>query len=466
MTKIDTSNYYQCDPKTTKGLSDVRFPRNHVKFFPLLKIIDLIEGAYRLFGSQAFMTKKAMVKEFNSAAPLDQCLGTAEELKQNLDVMVSFCDGVDNNPFLSAVGRFLVRKIALDSLKNRKKVLKHYHDNKDFIEKNGKYKKPVIITGAPRSGTTLLQRLMSEDPNTRSPYTYEMEESIPPMTADADPMADPRIKSSSAAMSALSKLAPGFMEKFAESHLWSATEMEESIIYMFWHNGIAYMNQATAGFAYTEDLFSLEGKRTSLAYERLFFNMLDAYRPAKSHWTLKSPCYAPFFPIIFDVNPDANVVLTHRNPMISMPSLCRIIESWCIAFDKDGSFDKHRFAQTQSIYEKHCLMRPLHYRKEHPESENQIFDCMYEDFFKDPIAVVKKIYQKFDLEYTDEFEKKMRTYLENNRQGKYGRHKYSLEEYGFEAKSLAEDFKEYMEHFKYDIPEKAEKKAAFDFGLK
>ena len=51
-------------------------------------------------------------------------------------------------------------------------------------------------------------------------------------------------------------------------------------------------------------------------------------------------------------------------------------------------------------------MVPFSYRKEHPEKEGQIFDCIYAELFSDPIAMVRKIYEKFDLEYTDEFEQR------------------------------------------------------------
>ena len=124
-------------------------------------------------------------------------------MKRARMLVVSFCEGVDNNPYLSSIGRFLLKKLALDILKNRKKVLHYYHSNKEFVEANGKLKAPVIITGSPRSGTTLLQRLMSEDPNTRSPYSFEMDIAIPPMTSDANPLEDPRIRKSGAALTTL-----------------------------------------------------------------------------------------------------------------------------------------------------------------------------------------------------------------------------------------------------------------------
>ena len=70
------------------------------------------------------------------------------------------------------------------------------------------------------------------------------------------------------------------------------------------------------------------------------------------------------------------------------------------------------------------------------------------------MTIVKKIYEKFHIKYTEEFEQRMKIYLENNKQGKYGRHKYSLEEYGLDAQSLYQEFKEYMDHYGYGIPDK------------
>ena len=461
---IDLSNYYNHDSQNSKMERTERFPSNHVKFSLILKPLEWINKVYCLFGAQAFKTMNAMLKEFDSATPLDQCLGTKAELNQNRNLMMAFCEGVDNNPFLSPIGRFLLKKLALNILKNRKRVLQYYHSNKKYIEAEGKFKAPVIITGVPRSGTTLLHRLMSEDPNTRSPYTFEMEVPIPPMVLETNPMEDPRIKSSEDVIGTLSRLAPGFMEKFAESHFWSATDMEESLIYMLAHNGIHTMNSFNAGKTYLDAFFNIEDKRLAFRYERLFFTMLDAYRPAKSHWTLKAPVYTLYFPMIFEEYPDVRVVVTHRNPLVTLPSLCRLWESWCIAFDQDGSFDKYQFGQFQKLSMEKSVMVPFNYRKEHPEKEEQIFDCIYEELFSDPIAMVKRIYNQFDLEYTEEFEERMKVYLENNKQGKYGRHKYSLEEYGFDGESIYQEYRDYMEHYGFGIPERIERPVSFDFS--
>jgi hypothetical protein len=460
---LDLSNYYEREPVKNESARSERFPRNHVTFSALLKPLQWIDIVYGIFGGSAFMTMDAMLKEFDSASPLDKYLGEKEDIDAMRQLLISYCQGIDNNPFLSSIGRFLIKKIGLDAVKNRKKLLRFYENNKDFIKKNGKFDAPLIITGSPRSGTTLLQRLLSEDPNSRSPYTFELELPLPPMTCNDDPLQDSRIQKSSAAIKTLTQLAPGFIEKIAESHLWSAIEKEESIDYTLAHNGITQMNCPLAGLNHLKEVLKFDGKRSLFLYERLFFSTLDAYRPAKSHWVLKATEYARYFPLIFEEYQNAKVVLTHRNPLITLPSLCRLWESWCIAFDRDGVFDKHQFGQIIKIIHEKYLQTPLTYCITHPEKDDKIFDCMYDVFFKDPVSMVKKIYQKFDLEYTEEFEERMIVYLENNKQGKYGRHKYSLEEYGFNAENLYNEYQEYMDYYDFSIPDKIERPNSYDF---
>jgi hypothetical protein len=305
-----------------------------------------------------------------------------------------------------------------------------------------------------------LHRLLSEDPVTRSPYTFELETPLPPLTEGADPLADSRVAKSGDGLALMTRVAPGFLEKFAESHLLSPTEMEECFIYMLSHNGAFMMNAMQAGAEYVSRFLALDDKRPALRYERLFLTLLDAYRPAPSHWTLKAPNYAPYFPLVFDQYPDARVILTHRNPLVTLPSVCRLLESWCIAFDRDGTFDKHRFAEFAEPYVRACLDVPLAHRKAHPEHETQIFDCMYDELFADPLGMVKRVYAKFELTLTPEAEQRMRAYLQNNRQGKYGRHRYSLEEYGFTAENVHERYHEYMERFGFGSSVHGERRRA------
>jgi hypothetical protein len=85
---------------------------------------------------------------------------------------------------------------------------------------------------------------------------------------------------------------------------------------------------------------------------------------------------------------------------------------------------------------------------------------MYDELFSDPIAMVKRIYQWFDMEVSARFEQRMRSYLDNNRQGKYGRHRYSLAEYAIDPQQFLEEHSEYMNHYGFTSAGVDERKRA------
>jgi hypothetical protein len=443
-------NYYEQFPNR-HAAEPARFPRNHVRYSALLRPLEWLNALHVRLGVSPLSTTQAALRVFDSAAPFDAVLGSADELADLRSALVLQQEGIDRNPYVSGIGRVLCKKLGLGLLETRRAVLAHYAANKDFIEANGRVRAPLIITGLPRTGSTLLQRLIAEDPNTRTPYTFELERPLPPLQRDVDPLRDPRIAEASTSLAILARIAPGFIEKLNESHLWSATEFEESFLYMLAHNGVGMIGAPIAGRKYVDALLSLRGKRPVLRYERLFFTMLDAYRPAASHWTFKAPNYAHVFPLVLEEYPDVRMVITHRNPLITLPSCCRLGESWNIAFDRDGSFDRHRFGELSAEIMNASMEVPFRYRQANPETTRQIFDCMYDELFADPIAMVKRIYTHFDLEVTESFVKGMQRYLAQNPQGKHGRHRYSLEDYGIDSELYYDRHRDYMRAYGFSI---------------
>jgi hypothetical protein len=445
-------NEYHVSPSDARGAEPDRYPRNFVRYSPLLTPLRWLDRASRaLRNKPAPRLGTRLVAAFDEVGPLHPRWGSADELEVLRGNLRLFSRSIDDNPQISAIGRFLLKTIMLGHLRNRTEVIRCYEANREFIESRGRYLAPVLVTGFPRTGTTLLQRLLSEDPNTRSPHTYELEKTTPPLRADADPLHDPRIEKSAATLATLQRLAPGFVEKFSESHLWSATEKEESLTYMQLHNGLNIMNAAQVGREYLCSMTRPDVADALMKYERNFFTMLDAYAPAKSHWINKAPPYAPYFAKIFEHYPDARVIITHRHPGKNIASVCRLLESWMLPFDEDGSFDKLRMADILIEGTRGFFTAPLAYRAAHPERESQIVDCLYRDLFRDPIGVVQAIYAKFGLEYTQVFEDRMRVYLANNKQGKYGRHKYSNAEYGIDPEQLYVNLRDYYVKYGYGV---------------
>lgn len=106
---------------------------------------------------------------------------------------------------------------------------------------------------------------------------------------------------------------------------------------------------------------------------------------------------------------------------------------------KNSKFFASHFKEAHEIQVQRMIEWKKHANKE------QYFELNYDTMIKDPVAAVAAIYEHFGLECDDEFKARMRQWHADNRQGKYGRAPYTLEEYGFTEEQTRADFKDYYE---------------------
>lgn len=210
-------NDYHVDPRTTAGDLSGRYPPNFVRFPWFTRPLVWGDAFSRVVKKQpAYLLEDRLLNLFDIADAPSERWGNDEEIQVLRENLALFSTKFDSNPYISPIGRWLARAMTAGYLKNRARVIAFYEKNRDFIEAKGRFEKPLLVTGFLRTGTTLLHRLLSEDPASRSPYAFEMERSTPPLYSGADPMKDPRIANMTAKRNAFSKMAPGLLEKFAE----------------------------------------------------------------------------------------------------------------------------------------------------------------------------------------------------------------------------------------------------------
>jgi hypothetical protein len=68
----------------------------------------------------------------------------------------------------------------------------------------------------------------------------------------------------------------------------------------------------------------------------------------------------------------------------------------------------------------------------------------------DPFTTIHTIYDRLGLELTDEAEARMRAFLADHPQDKYGKHRYSFADTGLDEGQLRERARRYQEYF--DVP--------------
>ena len=81
-------------------------------------------------------------------------------------------------------------------------------------------------------------------------------------------------------------------------------------------------------------------------------------------------------------------------------------------------------------------------------SMTKVHDVYYDRLVEDPIGTVRGIYDKFELEWTKEFEARLQVYVNSNPQGKHGKHVYSGLDFGLKDEETAERFESYISRFR------------------
>jgi len=177
----NSDGYYQHFPTPNESADTTRYPRNHVRYAAKLKPLEWLNALCGHKTRGPLSIERRALAAYDRAAPYDACLGTAEELRRLRGLIRIMTRGLDRNPYLLGIGRLLAKKLVVNRLNARCAVLNYLEANKAFIKAHGNLRAPLIITGLPRTGSTLLQRLMAEDTNARSPFTFEMETPLPPL---------------------------------------------------------------------------------------------------------------------------------------------------------------------------------------------------------------------------------------------------------------------------------------------
>lgn len=302
--------------------------------------------------------------------------------------------------------------------------------------------KPMFVFGLPRTGTTLIINLLAADPARRSFLRWEAYDPTPPARPE-ELHAGPRFD----AMQAKCVMALEHVPHIAAIHMEFADSPTECQFLMT-PSFSAQVYEALADIPSWRHWFLHEAdQRPAFRFHKRWLQVLQHY--AKGRWTLKNPWHPLFLSPLTETYPDAQLVMTHRDPAEVVGSCCSLIRYSRQIYSDD--VDLHRIGQSFMETFEIMIERSDAFRAAH--GADAIHDIQYADSVRDPIGTVRRIYERFDEPLTPEAEAAMHAYMAENQQGKHGRHAYDLAEYGLSKDAVRERFKGYIE--RYDIPVKA-----------
>ena len=346
------------------------------------------------------------------------------------------CRALEDEARLTLLGRWITRRFLLRLLEGRFHLAAYLEADPGVRDEV--VDAPLVVTGAPRTGTTILYSLLACDPALRAPEGWELLRPVPPPEPDRFPdagrlvLADQELRMMGTAVSGLDAI-----------HAYSGRMPKECLSAMSFE---LLTEELTARYHVPtyEAYLSRADLRPAYDMHRLVLQVLQR-RFEGVRWVLKSPVHLRDVPTLLAVYPDARMVVTHRDPLTILPSVTSLVATL-------------RWAHSDAV--DFADIGRYHERLYHGDldglvdlDETGVLDPArthhgrYHDFVADPLGAVAAVYDHLGMDLTPETESAMQAYLDERPKGAHGEHHYSFTDLELDVETERQRFARYCDHF-------------------
>lgn len=319
--------------------------------------------------------------------------------------------------------------------------LRFFEDHRRYALDGESIERPMVVTGEPRSGTTLLHALLSVDPDARALRFWEVMHPSPPpgLAAPGDPrrvLADDEWREINARL-------PQWLRSHPYNDMLGNGLPEDERTWAFDFRVLT----PTAWWRVPMGMVVANLPPDPAAQYRIHRMMLQAVQHGRDnkYWVLKG-FHATRFPAFFDCYPDARVLYIHRDPVQSIASRIRMAAD--ITEGLTGSVD----LAAQAALHTRLGRAGFHAVLDNPMIDDpRIHHVRYPDFMADQVGTIRAFYRFAGRELSPGAEAAMRDYLANNRGDRHGKFVYSTDLIDGDVDALHKEFAPYRERFGLDI---------------
>lgn len=343
---------------------------------------------------------------------------------------------IDRESKANLLGRLLCRAETIRLLQTRLRLYEAWADEPAILEE--KIEKPIFVLGAPRTGTSILLELLALDPSLRAPISWEAQHPIPHGAAHDR-------ASSMALAEAEHEFWMDIQPELATLHEMRSDLPCECVHFMALDFGGPYWGMQYESPSYNE--WAMTQSEILPRTYRLHRNFLQTLQFGKERkpWLLKSPGHLATTAALFAEYPDATVVHTHRDPQkfVGSAASTTAMLHWL----RSDDLDPRRYGQLALGGFAYMLNSVMDQRKAGDLPDDQFVDSHYLELIQDPVAAIRKIYERGGLDWPVGHDERIRAYLRDKPKGKFGKHQYSLEEYGLDEQTVASTYAAYVDYY-------------------
>jgi hypothetical protein len=348
------------------------------------------------------------------------------------------CRALEREGKLSEMGRGLLKQKLVGHLANRLRIEDYFKRYPAIAQEQ--VGPPLVIVGLPRTGTTRLQRLLSRDKRFWSMLFWESQFPVP---LPDETLAEPKTRIAHA--KGIVDYMVQSMPKLLAIHPLAAEEADEEVMLME-HSFLSAFDSYANIPSYVAWL-DAQDQTPAYAFLKRSLQFLQWQKRQRGitgeRWLLKTPHHLLRMDILLKVFPGVQVVQTHRDPVQTIPSIASFIDTlWRIyGVDVDATAAGRSWSERMARGLAHTT------KVRATASPRQFLDVNFIETVKQPLAVVRRIYEFIGWQLTPDAERAMQAWLaEDEKSHAAGSaHDYSPEQFGLTPEQLKRDFAPYRE---------------------
>jgi hypothetical protein len=337
---------------------------------------------------------------------------------------------------LTTLGRITVREYLVSLLDNLLRMETERAANSRIEQQ--RIRAPVFIIGLPRTGTTHLHGIVSQDPANRAPATWDI--MYPAAAHDATGVARARMQTASR-LEWADRLVPEFMRIHP-----IAADLPQECIAITAQVFMSIQFHTTHEVGSYQDWFECAPQKLGFDFHHRFLQHLQA-KSSGDRWVLKAPGHLFSLASLLERYPDARIIHTHRDPLRVMASMASHATVLRRAFS--DSANPQRIAADWADRWARALDTFLAVRDSAPAA--QFLDVNFESIEREPLGTVERVYDFLGWPLTIDARTAMQRFLAANPKNKHGVHNYTLEQFGMSRAAETARFRKYCERFRIPV---------------
>jgi hypothetical protein len=342
-------------------------------------------------------------------------------------------DSLNAEARLSAMGLELTRRRLTALLADRLRLRALQREHPEVLDQQVTV--AAEICGLPRTGSTLLHRVLAASPRLTSTLSWETSYPLP-FPGEGPDAAERKRRAKDRAQLFL-EMSPDF----ADIHTIEWDGPEEDVILL----DRTFTSMSFDSFYWVPTYGTwLRAADQSPAYRELreWLQVLQWQDPGRAGqpWALKSPHHLTAVDTVLDTFPGCKIVMTHRSPVRAVPSYASMVATMSAQYSDTvdplviGPYWSDRFATTLRNFADVRQRRP-----------DRFVDVRFAAMVEEPLAEAVRVLASLGFAVGDADRAAFAEYLARNRAQRHGTHSYAPADFGLSEARLERDFAFYQE---------------------